>query len=141
MTSCKGFGECFEQCEYNCDNQNHTHFNSGETDTIYSQNECSHKCVLVECHNYKVCGQKRPAWVLDCHNGMCLDCALMIGKLTFLEQKDDCPVYMEHKEMVQVCCGKHTLCITCWLKMSEIQPDSENYKPLSCPMCRTSIWK
>ncbi len=68
---------------------------------------------------------------------MCIDCAIMLGKITFLDVKDDCPICMENKDMIQISCEKHNLCIECWTKMSE----TENRPiPLSCPICRENIW-
>jgi len=69
---------------------------------------------------------------------MCLDCAIMIGKIRFLDKKDDCPICIENKDMIEISCKKHTICLNCWIHMSEI-----NDRPyqLSCPLCRESIWK
>lgn len=154
MSSCKGRGSCFQQCscgcyedeeyeipsvECNCGHRNHTHILGGNTECdIYCQTECPYKCKLVECHNFRLCGKKYPQELLDCHNGMCSDCAIMLGKIKFLDIKDDCPVCMENKDMIQISCDKHTLCLECWTKMSI----TENRPiPLSCPMCRENIWK
>jgi hypothetical protein len=151
MSSCDGTGLCFQQCycicyedndtpseECRCGHRNHTHIIGGNRETdIYCQKECSYKCKLIECHNFKLCGKKYPQRVLNCHNGMCIDCAIMLGKITFLDVKDDCPICMENKDMIQISCEKHNLCIECWTKMSE----TENRPiPLSCPICRENIW-
>jgi hypothetical protein len=93
---------------------------------------------LIECHNFRLCGQKRPQNILDYHNGMCANCAVSLGKIKFLNIKDDCPVCMDHKDMIQISCEKHNLCIECWIKMSETEGMSI---PLSCPLCRENIWK
>ena len=154
MTSCKGRGDCIQQCicicfededhdipseVCSCVHRNHTHLIGGTTECdIYCQTECLHNCHLVECHNYRFCKQKRPQHILDCHNGMCMDCAIMIGKIKFLNEKDDCPICMENKDMIEISCGNHKVCLDCWKQMSET-PDRPN--PLSCPLCRESIWK
>lgn len=117
--SCGGDGSCFDQVDLN----------------QYSQKECSYNCQLSECHNFKLCGNKRPKWVLNCNNDMCLDCAGMIGKIKFLHIKDDCPICMENKDMIEVSCEKHNVCIDCWKQMSATQ-----HPPLKCPLCRRSIW-
>jgi hypothetical protein len=85
-----------------------------------------------------MCEQKRPQNILDCHNGMCSDCAIMIGKIKFLDEKDDCPICMENKDMIEISCGNHKVCLDCWKQMSET-PDRPI--PLTCPLCRESIWK
>ena len=146
--SCIGDGTCFQQCccicyedeecevpsEFcACGHRKHTDLFEGE----YCQDECPHNCKLVECHNFKLCGRKRPKWYLSCHNGMCMDCAVMIGRIKFLDEKEDCPICMEHKEVIQVSCGKHNVCIDCWKQLSET-PDRPI--PLRCPLCRESIW-
>jgi hypothetical protein len=152
--SCNGRGSCIRQCgcqcyddeEYEvpsnvcrCDCRNHTHLIGGTTEfDVYSQIVCPHKCKLVECHNFKFCGQKRPQWLLDCDGNMCKDCAIMIGRIKFLHEKDDCPICMENKDMIQISCGKHTVCLDCWKQMSETEGRPH---PLTCPLCRESIWK
>jgi hypothetical protein len=59
----------------------------------------------------------------------------MVGKIEFLDEKEECPICMEHKDMIQVSCGKHNVCLDCWKKMSKTEA------PLRCPLCRESIWK
>lgn len=153
MSSCTGRGECLQQCgcicfkneESNelaevctCGHRNHTHLIGGSNCyNLYCQTECPHNCKLVECHNYKMCGEKRPQQILDSHNGMCTNCAIMFGKINFLGILDDCPICMENKDMIQISCGKHNVCIDCWKHMSKLT----NKYPLTCPMCRESIWK
>lgn len=152
--SCNGRGTCIRQCccicyddEYcnvpsevcTCGHRNHTHLIGGTTEAdVYCKQECSHNCELVECHNYRLCGEKNPQWLLDCNNGMCHHCAVMIGKIKFLDVKEECPVCMETKDMIKISCEKHNLCIDCWKQMSETK---DRPVPLSCPLCRESIWK
>lgn len=120
MSECKGDGSCLEQRGINS----------------YSNSECSHNCQLVECYNYKICGKKLPQWALNCHNSMCADCAIMIGKIKFLDEKNDCPVCLANKDMIELTC-KHKICIECWTNWSETTTNH----PVSCPLCRTTIWK
>ena len=93
MSTCEGRGDCIQQCcctcfkdkECNvpseicsCGHRNHTRLIGGDGECqIYCKKECPHNCKLVECNNYRMCGQKRPQNILDCHNGMCIDCAIM----------------------------------------------------------------
>lgn len=149
MSSCNGRGSCIEQCccicyEYeecevpseicSCGHRNHIHLENTE----YCKKECLYKCQLVECHNFRLCGKKYPQQILDCHNDLCVDCAIMIGKINFLDEKEDCPICMENKDMIQISCGKHKVCLDCWKQMSEIE---DRPIPLTCPLCRESIWK
>ena len=154
MSSCKGRGDCIQQCGCicfededcdiysevcNCGHRNHTKLIGGDTECdIYCKKECPYNCELVACHNYRMCGQKRPQSILDYHNGMCIDCAIMIGKIKFLDDKDDCPICMENKDMIEISCENHKVCLDCWKQMSET-PDRPY--PLTCPLCRESIWK
>jgi len=120
MSLCDGNGACIQQHDI----------------TQYYQTECIYNCQLIQCYNFRLCKQKRSQQILNCHNGMCLDCAIMIGKIGFLDKKDDCPICMENKDMIEISC-KHTICLNCWIHMSEI--NNRPY-PLSCPLCRKSIW-
>ena len=122
MSLCNGNGECIQQYDIN----------------KYSKKVCIYNCQLVQCHNFRLCNRKLPQQVLNCHNGMCSDCAIMLGKFTFLDKKDNCPICMENKDMIEISCKKHTVCLNCWIHMSEI--DNRPH-PLSCPLCRKSIWE
>jgi hypothetical protein len=84
-----------------------------------------------------MCGQKRPQNILDAHNEMCIDCAMMIGKIKFLDEKDDCPICLIKKDMIEISCGKHKVCLDCWKNWSE----TSTQIPLTCPFCRNPIWK
>jgi hypothetical protein len=150
---CQGRGECISQCvcvcyedeEFDipsvvcsCGHRNHDKIIGGDSECyIFCKTECPYNCQLVECHNFKLCGKKLPQQDLDCYKGMCSDCRINIGKIQFLGEKDDCPICIEHKELVKICCGKHSVCLTCWKEWSETSGQS----PLTCPLCREGIWK
>jgi hypothetical protein len=154
MVSCNGDGSCIQQCccicyeDEECDvpsevctcgHRSHIKIIGGNEETdMYCQKPCQHKCTLVECHNFKLCRKKLPLQILHCYNDMCSTCAVMLGKLTFLDVKDECPICLENKDMVLISCKKHKVCIECWKTASE----TENRPiPLTCPLCRESIWK
>jgi len=154
MSVCNGRGDCIKQCGCGCyddeecevpsavctcGHRDHAKLVGGpnvETD-VYCKPDCVHNCQLVECHNYKFCGIKLPQWVLDCHRGMCSDCAVNYGRIKFLTVKDDCPVCLVNKDMIEISCEKHKICLECWQQWSE----TSNQIPLTCPLCRESIWK
>jgi len=149
MSLCTGNGNCIYQCVCVCDSDMshaactcghrfHNKMIGGEDEcNIYCREQCKYQCVLVECHNFKLCKQKRPQWVLNSNKEMCIDCAIMIGKITFLNEIDDCPICFNHKDMIMINCEKHKVCIDCWKEWSDkcIQP------PVTCPLCREPIWK
>lgn len=124
MPSCEGRGECIQQCSHRGHNG-------------YCKSECPHNCKLIECHNYRLCGAKHPQRFLDCHNGMCLNCAIMFGRIKFLDKKDECPICLINKDMIEVNCKKHRFCLDCWKNWSETSKET----PLRCPLCRNPIWK
>lgn len=152
MSSCEGRGYCLKQCgcdcyedEVNdihsevciCGHKNHNTIVGGDSPCqIYCKDDCKYKCELVECNNYKMCGQKRPQHILDCHNDMCLDCALVFGKISFLNEKEDCPICFLNKDMIMISCGKHKVCLECWKNWAET-----GKIPTTCPLCRNPIWK
>jgi hypothetical protein len=153
MPGCNGRGDCLKQCGCNCfedsdceirspicrcSHKNHITLIGGNSECyIYCKDTCPHMCTLVECYNYKMCGQKRPQNIIDSHNGMCMDCAILVGRIKFLDNKNECPICLIYKDMIEITCGKHTVCIECWKKWSEESTQS----PLTCPLCRQSIWK
>lgn len=158
MPTCNGHGDCIRQCvcicieddEHEtpslvctCGHRDHTKISGGRynysaigDDQEYCKAVCPHNCQLVKCNNYKLCSQKRPQFLLWCHNGMCTDCAVMVGKLKFLDEKTDCPVCLnDNKEMIETKC-KHTFCLECWKQWAEASTKT----PLDCPICRDPIW-
>lgn len=152
MASCNGQGDCLHQCICECFDADNEDVPSeicicghrdhpkliGGTDYYdsYYKSDCPYNCQLVRCHNYRLCGQTRPKWLLNCDGGMCKDCALKIGKIKFLDVKDDCPICLNNKDIIQVCCGKHNICIDCWKEWSR----TSKQIPLTCPICRDHIW-
>ena len=143
MTTCQGRGECIQQCSCECYEDEECDIPSevcscGHRDhNGYCKSDCPHNCELVECNNYRLCGHKYPQHILDCNNGMCMNCAIMIGKIKFLDEKGDCPICLTNKDMIEINCGKHKVCLDCWKNWSETSTQC----PLTCPFCRNSIWK
>jgi hypothetical protein len=151
MSFCSGNSLCLFQCMCtcfddeecnipsilcNCGHREHVRLIGGEGFLHqYCNSGCPHNCQLKECHNFRMCGQKRPQWVLNCHNSMCSDCAIMIGKIKFLDEKDDCPVCFIKKDVIEISCG-HKVCLDCWKNWSE----TIRQAPVTCPLCRKPIW-
>ena len=143
MSSCEGRGDCIQQCSCECYDDEEYDIPSEvcscghRNHEGYCKTECIYNCELAECHNYRMCRQKRPQNILDCHNGMCFDCAISFGRIKFLDEKDDCPVCLVNKDMIEINCGKHKLCLECWKNWSE----TSTQIPVTCPLCRNPIWK
>ena len=130
MSSCNG--ECLKQCFCECYNE--------ETDQYNELCVCVHRehngycpsncCMPIECRNYKYCNEKIPEWVF-CHNGMCMNCAVKMGKHTYTNEVEVCCVCLENKIMLKLKCN-HVVCNDCWYNITK-QDDGNN--PL-CPLCR-----
>jgi len=145
MNSCSGNGECLQQCECKCIDK--------ETYEYYEICVCGHRihkgycpsncCLPIECRNYKFCKIIQPEWLSNCHNGMCMNCAVQLGRHKTTDIIDYCPVCLESKNMIVLNC-EHHICNECWYMITENgfgDDDPGKYKPL-CPLCRNvNDWK
>lgn len=128
---CDGNGGCFIQTD--CEGG-------------YEQLECSHGCQLLECKNYKHCNQKRPKWIWEIHNKMCVNCAVQEydGTIQFTDIKQECPVCYDEKYMMKLSC-KHYICLYCLYGMFERNENIREITPIAertkCPICRDIIDK
>ena len=136
MSSCNGNGECLIECYCKCYNE--------ETEEYYELCVCGHRehsgnrehnrycpsvcCKPIECRNYKYCNVKQPKWLSFCHNGMCMNCAILMGKHTYTTQLEDCCVCLENKNMLILKCN-HKICNDCWYNISI-------FGSSLCPLCR-----
>ena len=140
MSNCTGRGSCLRQWGCDCNEICNCEVEKliggkRECDVWYKHEECPYNCNLIECPNYRYCETKYPQELLDCHNGMCLHCNMSFGKMKYLEEKDDCPVCFENKDMILISCEKHKVCFDCWKQISKTSKI-----PIKCPMCREGIW-
>ncbi len=139
MTSCNKNGECLIQCECECYNEEINKYNNVCT--------CGHRehngycpsicCIPIECRNYKYCNEKQPKFILDCHDGACVNCHIQMGKHKTTDIIDMCPVCLENKIMIILKCN-HTVCNNCWYNITKVgfgDNNEDNHKPL-CPLCR-----
>lgn len=150
---CQGKGQCLQQCVCTCEQDENTmryfktcicgHGNHATIVGGYSYLDeycqeipCEFGCWLVKCHNFTMCGQSRPQWILDRNGGMCLDCAVNYGPMKFMNVKDDCAICLELKDVVQINCGNHVVCIDCWKQWCHTSKS-----PAKCHLCREPIWK
>jgi hypothetical protein len=119
---CTGIGECLNQCDCECYEicicEHRTHYG-------YCPSTC---CMPINCRNFIHCNKKLPKWVLNCHNGMCTNCAIQMGKHNTSDIIEDCPVCLENKKMIILKCN-HKMCNDCWYHITN---NIENL----CPLCR-----
>ncbi len=114
MSLCDGDGKCLKQCCCNCYDEeicdcSHRQHNG------YCPSDC---CMPVECKNYKYCGVKQPKWISDCHNNMCINCVVQMGKHIVTKQIKKCCVCLEKSIMLKLECGHH-ICGECWYKITK----------------------
>ena len=132
MSSCDGF--CFRHHEECSDNDHKVYLGgNGKMDVYCKKKNSTCNCVLYACHNFQHCQRKVPYFLWRMNQEMCLSCAIHLGKLYFEKKIGDCPICLEPKELVGVCCQKHSYCLSCWLKHCQINTGF-------CPLCRESIW-
>lgn len=136
--NCDGSGYCIQQCSCQCDedeidaddfvcNCEHSQHTGG-----YCPNRCNKNCQLKKC---RLCEHESPEWVLICRYGLCGNCYVAYGNIQFLDKKEECPICLETKEMVEIMCEKHLFCLECWMSHCNQATAAE------CPICRKSIWK
>ena len=136
MSVCKKNGECLQSCMCDCYDEN--------ADKYLDECVCGHRehngycpsscCQLVECRNHKFCGQGCPQWVADCNYGVCMDCAIQMGKHVYTNQIVDCCVCLENKKMIVLKCN-HKVCNDCWFKITIYEVENTVRRSL-CPLCR-----
>ncbi len=163
MTSCNGYGECLIQCQCECECYEELCKYHDECECEcewYDECQCydiillykkicvcghrSHGgycpstcCEPVECRNYKYCNEKNPQMILYCHNGMCMNCAIQMGRHKTSDIVDYCPVCLENKNMIILNCNLQ-ICNECWYKITEIGFGDENRESgPKCPLCRS----
>jgi len=77
MDTCTGDGTCFQPCPHHGNLDHPKFFGELTRQIVYCKDIiCHNNCQLQECKNYKICLQKRPLRLLNCHNGMCMNCAV-----------------------------------------------------------------
>ena len=90
----------------------------------------------VRCPNFLVCGSMVPKWVLGCHGGTCMTCAIQrLGRLTFVDvdQHESCPICLEDgpAKHVKLDCN-HTVCAACFSCPFERSPQP-SLQEFGCP--------
>lgn len=154
---CKGDGTCLNQCcgcmcfeDEECEIQSEictcphstcVILDGGPTECdkyCNSNIPCPHNCKLVKCELYDICGISEQQWMLNAHEGHCIQCHISYGRIRKTDKTEDCPVCMDSKLMYSLRC-KHKICWDCWKKMCDTT-DVKNFKVTSCPLCRKKKW-
>jgi hypothetical protein len=138
MEVCNGDGTCLYQCACECYDENtgqplectcgHRQHDG------YCPSEC---CVPIECRNVAQCLEKAPQRYLNCHNGMCVNCAIQMGPHKLTTEVEECICCLENKTMLMLKCN-HKICNECWYRITREgfgDEDDRTYRPL-CSLCR-----
>jgi hypothetical protein len=98
-------------------------------------------CLPQPCPNAPVCRVRWPPWLLDAHDGRCLNCNVDFGRnLTFFEVETECPVCYEAGDThVNLPACSHAVCVTCFRRLAF--QDNGWARPVgaalvTCPLCR-----
>jgi len=92
---------------------------NGDGEFLTNQNCRSRCCMPIKCRNYKYCNQKIPEWVTKCHNGMCMGCAILMGRHEYTYESEDCCICLENKIMLILKKCNHKVCNDCWYGISK----------------------
>jgi len=139
---CNGNGRCLIQCDCECYDE--------KTYEYHETCLCGHRnhngfcpstcCEPFKCRNYKYCESIMPKWVGICHNGMCINCAIQMGKHNVSDIVEDCCVCLDSKYMLILNCN-HKICNDCWYKITLRWFCFGEQQPL-CPLCRNkNYWE
>lgn len=131
--NCDGNGDCLIQCECECYNEEKDEYKyvcvCGHRDHEgYCPTNC---CSPVQCRNYKLCNKKIPNWIVLCHNGMDINCAIQMGPHKFTTIIEDCCVCFDNKVMIILKCN-HKVCNDCWFNITK----GFGIRKHVCPLCR-----
>ena len=88
---------------------------------------------LIKCHNYLLCENKETKELLDSHDGLCIYCHILNGKLTINENKTEqmcsfCLYVSKYAVEFPTKCDHH-ICIECYKKKYLFEVDNnEKFK-------------
>jgi hypothetical protein len=91
-------------------------------------------CVPVRFPNYLICDTTLPLWVLHCHRGTCMNCAIEYGRrLVFyhpeISKRPMCPVCLEEQDCFVLHHCSHGICVPCMRRDGWIleSPQAEDF--------------
>jgi hypothetical protein len=116
QTICKGDGSCLEQTDYR---------------NVYKKYEnvsCNHSCQSIQCPNYLVCERLEPQWVLWCHKGTCMNCAVTFHGYLQFQENIECPICTETSMCVKGLKCSHYICVDCF-KRCHLPPYWDDPQP------------
>ena len=97
------------------------------------------KCSCRQCPNFHICHVWAPQCYFDCHGGLCTNCDLLLGHLTFRDATTPCPACTgsDKKAHVQFPGCDHWVCVDCMRKI-KFEDDSRCNVDVclyGCPPC------
>ena len=96
------------------------------------------QCTCVRCPNFLICHSTGPVDYFQCHGGLCVQCAMMLGYMRFRAAQDECCVcYDDNNTQAKFRKCQHWCCVEC---MRRIMFGPEEYYHLDpsrfgCPPC------
>jgi len=97
------------------------------------------KCLCKQCPNFNLCHVWAPQWVFDCKKGLCVNCDIHLGHLTFRDATTPCPVCTgpDKKAHVQFPGCEHWVCVDCMRKIRLCDDNRYNVDVClyGCPPC------
>ncbi len=107
--------------------------------------ECEYDCKPAKCPNFIICGVLNPLCILQCHNGLCVNCDIMFGTWQgshgILKIKSDveCCICLETDIGISYPKCAHYVCVKCFKRCfyGNDDDDSDGDENLKkCPLCR-----
>jgi hypothetical protein len=142
MEVCAGDGHCISQCfRAGCEATTHMMDGGAGVAQVYCNQGCPWQCRLQPCHNVPICGRSCPAWLLAVNDGLCAGCAVIFGRLRFVESGvcDICTVAVAagKQGMLALPCEAHTVCSPCWIRHARKACQTGQTYPITCPCAGT----
>lgn len=94
--------------------------------------DCACELVRHRCINYRACNDTQkmlPEWYASLHSGLCINCHMIYGDVTSVNEERECPIcYETTSENLALGTCKHVFCAACTAHVLT--------KRLPCPLCR-----
>ena len=103
---------------------------------------CKHRCSIVKCPNFLVCGNRRPQWLLGTYKNKCYHCFVQLidAKVVTIPKNTCSGCQKSNTLFIEYTRCKHLLCVSCvsfnhnLLTNDTCQPSKNDFK-ISCLSC------